>query len=265
MLYNYRKNRPSGLGHNMYAVINPWENYSIAVLFKYISCIEVTDEYITCLFEFKKQNRDNKHCFILDAKHVETNPEFKFNIYENSISESYRMYSYDVKMLFALTRDKHWIDSGPTYTFIKFKRKDIENYVDVVSGENIHYVPDDPHIKDSAKKIYICRNRKLAFKKMHELVHLDVNNHIDATMNCFNELKKETEAFITAKNEYSYECALPMAKLMKLFKKIEAMNVMFKNDDKWLSYRSHLSDELAIIKKQLSEHIEKIFKKPELF
>lgn len=265
MLYNYRKNRPSGLGHNMYAVINPWENYSIAVLFKYIACIEVTDEHITCLFEFKKENRDNKHCFILDAEHVETNPEFKFNIYENSISESYRMYSYDVKMLFALTRDKHWINSGPTYTFIKFNRKDIENYADVVSGENIHYVPDDPYIKDSSRKIYICRHRKLAFKKMHELVHLDVNNHIDATMACLDELKKETEEFIRAKSEYGYERIAPMAKLMKLFKKVNVMNDMFKNDDKWLSYRSHLSDELAIIKKRISEHIEKIFNTPELF
>lgn len=248
----------------MYAVINPRENYSIAVLLKYISCIEVTDAYVTCLFEFNAKNRDSKHCFILDAKHIETNPELKFSIYENSISEPYLMYTYDVEMLFALTRDRRCSNVGPTYTFIKFKRKDIENCDNIVVGENIHYVPDDPHTKDSAKKIYICRNRKLAFKKMHELVHLDVNNHIDATMVCLNELKKETEEFIRAKSEYGYERATPMAKLMKLFKKVKSMNVMFKNDDKWLSHRSHLSDELDIIKKQISEHTDKIFNTAEL-
>lgn len=248
----------------MYAVINPRENYSIAVLLKYVSCIEVTDAYVTCLFEFNEKHRDGKHCFILNAKHIETNPELKFSIYENSISDPYLMYTYDVAMLFALTRDRRCSNCGPTYAFIKFKRKDIENCDSIVAGENIHYVPDDPYIKDSSKKIYICRNRKLAFKKMHELVHLDVNNHIDATMNCLNELKKETEEFIRAKSEYGYERVAPMAKLMKLFKKVKAMNVMFKNDDKWLSYRSHLGDEIVIIKKQLSEHIEKTFKTQEL-
>lgn len=248
----------------MYAVINPCENYSIAVLFKYISCIEVTDEHIICLFEFKKENRDNKHCFILNAKHIKSNPELKFNIYENNVSEAYSTFYYEFKTLFALTGE-YWIDGFPTYTFIKFKRKDIENYDSIVVGENIHYVPDDPYINESDKKIYICRNRKLAFEKMHKLVHLDVNRHIDATTDYLNELKKETEEFISAKNEYDYGRATPMAKLIELFKKVKAMNAMFKNDDTWLSHRSHLSDELAIIKKRISEHTDKIFNTPELF
>lgn len=267
MLYNYRKNRPSGLGHNMYAVINPQENYSTAVLLKYISCIEITDTHVTCLFEFNAKYRDNKHCFTLNASRSQTSPESKFSIYEDRriISEPYYMYSYGIKTLFAFNREMNWNACPPTYTFIKFDRKDIENGDNIVVGKNIHYIPDDPCPNDFASKIYICRNRKLAFKKMHELVHLDANNHINATIDCLNELKKETEAFIKAKSEYGFENATPMAKLTKLLKKVNAMNDMFKNDDKWLSYRSHLSDELAIIKKQISEHIEKIFNTPELF
>lgn len=243
----------------MYAVINPSENYSIAVLLKYISCIEVTDEYVTCLFEFNKENRENKQCFVLNATNIESNPELKFSIYEYCI-KPYFMYSYDVKALFELTRrEKYWANDIPIYTFIKFDRKDIENDNNIVVGKNIHCIPDDPHTKDSYYEIHICRNRKLAFEKMHKLTHLDVNRCIDSTTDYFNELKKEVEVFINAKNKYDYQHASHMEKLIKLFKKVKTMNKIFKNDDKWLLYRSHLNVELDIIKKQISEHIEKIF------
>ena len=202
MIYNIKKNRPSGLGHNMYAVVFDPEGsgQSTAFSVKYIACLEKTDEEVLCLFEYNTDHRPSHHIFSCA-------PNSQIKELSNYWHLDNIQYS---EQLLNLKTSKNIYEGHNAYTFIKFKLSDIESDADIVSGYNIYGNANSP--------IFFCRCRKVAFNKM-----------LNAKINSTYIIKNMRNSLIIK----LYEAEQSINSIETLNRSYFKYDEMFANDEQW--------------------------------
>ena len=220
MLYNIKKNRPSGLGHNMYAVVFDPEGsgQSTAFSVKYISCLEKTENEILCLFEYNTDHRPGHHIFSCAP-----NSQIK----ELSGYSHLDIIQYSVHLL-NLKVSGNFLHKGynKRFAFVKFQLSDIESSEDIVSGYNIH--------GSNTLPIFFCRRRKVAFNKM-------LNAKISSA-----KIIKNMQLSLIGK---LYDAEQSICAIETLNRSYFKYDEMFANDETWQSGKA-----------SIRENIDKIFK-----
>ena len=202
MIYNINKNRPSGLGHNMYAVVFDPEGSGRSTAFsvKYIACLEKTDEEVLCLFEYNADYRSSHHIFS-GAPNSQIK-ELSSYWHLNNIQYS--------EQLLNLKTYKNIYEGHNAYAFVKFKLSDIESDADIVSGYNIYGKAHEP--------IFFCRRRKVAFNKM-----------LNAKISSANIIKNMRNSLIVK----LYEAEQSINSIETLNRSYFKYDEIFANDEQW--------------------------------
>lgn len=235
MFYNFNKNRPSGIGRNMYLVIDSKDSKSVyAISVKYLAFIEKNDEYLDVLVKFN----DNKDCkkaykYLLQLENK------KDEIWEITIPE-YGCPYYSVDYTFK--RDLYFLKTS-NYFVLRIKNETLQHYKNPLV--HIQSEDRDSPIRDISRQFYISPSRNDMFKFIKEL-----RNDFDYY---YDNLHKELSSLEESINIENITLRDLKRKIKKINKSIDILLNRYKKSE----YRYNLIKEqkfkLDSIKKDFSE------------